>query len=340
MFIANGCSLPRHALQLTWNSQDGDLARMSEVDVSEIFGSSVVTRTELSANTLITFCKSQKTPGRGSRIPIVLLLERHGVFGCRAKDKRVPKEIFKQSQSGIACFLAALFSADGCFFSNPVASDGKSKVKISLASASRGLLDDVKLLLQSIGILSIVRPVKQRQYLWFNLEIVNRENKIRFCNIVGAIGRRDIGRLRKCSRILSRQDSDNSFKGMEAARFGNVAFIQVDSIRPLGLRKVYDIEMPGETRNFVANGIIVHNSLEQDADVVLALYNPEDEKEDESGETSEGTKTDLIILKNRSGPKSTVELTFLKPYTRFESSVRVNKADVPEHPTQQQENLV
>jgi len=83
-------------------------------------------------------------------------------------------------------------------------------------------------------------------------------------------------------------------------------------------------------------------SLEQDSDVVGLLYKPqEDDAENENSEVlSDGVPTNLLIAKARNGPTGIVNFTFLKPYTRFESSVRVSNADAPKQPTQQQDNLV
>jgi len=63
--------------------------------------------------------------------------------------------------------------------------------------------------------------------------------------------------------------------------------------------------VPG-THNFIANNIIVHNSIEQDADVVMFIY-----REDRyRPETSRKNIADLIIAKHRNGPVGRVELYF------------------------------
>jgi replicative DNA helicase len=71
-------------------------------------------------------------------------------------------------------------------------------------------------------------------------------------------------------------------------------------------------------------------SVEQDSDVVGMLYKPKtDAAEDEYGQEADGMPVNLLIAKQRNGPTGEVNLTFLKPYTRFESAARVSDDDVP-----------
>jgi replicative DNA helicase len=73
-------------------------------------------------------------------------------------------------------------------------------------------------------------------------------------------------------------------------------------------------------------------SIEQDADLVGLLYKPNsgDEEEGATPEESEGQAVNLLIAKQRNGPTGDVNLTFLKPYTRFESAAKFSHEDVPD----------
>ena len=69
-------------------------------------------------------------------------------------------------------------------------------------------------------------------------------------------------------------------------------------------------------------------SIEQDADLVGFLYRP-DAGDEDAEETAAGVPVNLLIGKQRNGPTGDVHLTFLKPYTRFESARKISGEDVP-----------
>lgn len=80
---------------------------------------------------------------------------------------------------------------------------------------------------------------------------------------------------------------------------------EIVAIEPAGREAVYDLTVPF-LHNFLANDIIVHNSIEQDADVVAFIY-----REDYyNPETDRRKLTDVLIKKHRNGPTGGVELYF------------------------------
>ena len=83
---------------------------------------------------------------------------------------------------------------------------------------------------------------------------------------------------------------------------------------------VYDIEMPRH-HNFVANGLLVHNSIEQDADLVMMIYRPEYYDPN----TSDRGIAEVIIAKHRNGPTGTVRLLFESQYTQFRNLADPNR---------------
>jgi replicative DNA helicase len=72
-------------------------------------------------------------------------------------------------------------------------------------------------------------------------------------------------------------------------------------------------------------------AIEQDADLVGLLYKPSssDDDDNSSAADDEAVPVNLLIAKQRNGPTGDINLTFLKPYTRFESAAKVSDEDVP-----------
>ena len=70
------------------------------------------------------------------------------------------------------------------------------------------------------------------------------------------------------------------------------------------------------THNFIANGIVAHNSLEQDADVVIFLYRDEVYNK----ESPDRGAADVIVAKHRAGPTGQMRLVFRGQYARFDNA--------------------
>ena len=94
----------------------------------------------------------------------------------------------------------------------------------------------------------------------------------------------------------------------------DVYWDRIEAIEPDGEAEVYDLTVDRH-HNFVSNGVITHNTIEQDADLVMFIYRDEYYHEDSD---KEGI-ADLIISKHRNGGLGTVELAFQKEFPRFMS---------------------
>ena len=112
-------------------------------------------------------------------------------------------------------------------------------------------------------------------------------------------------RMAKVADVL--EDAD-----LEVLATNDVFWDSITAIEPLGEQPVYDATVMG-LHNFVANGIALHNSLEQDADMVVLLHR-DDAYERESTRPGEA---DLIIAKHRNGPTRDITVAFQGHYSRF-----------------------
>jgi replicative DNA helicase len=94
---------------------------------------------------------------------------------------------------------------------------------------------------------------------------------------------------------------------------GDLYWDPVASVEPAGVEEVYDLTVE-DHHNFVADDVVVHNSIEQDADIVSFIYrdeyyNPED--------TERPGEADLIIAKHRNGPIGNVPMAFQSQFPKF-----------------------
>jgi replicative DNA helicase len=97
----------------------------------------------------------------------------------------------------------------------------------------------------------------------------------------------------------------------------DVLWDRVIAIEPLGEMEVFDATVEPH-HNFIANGVVAHNSLEQDADVVMFLYSDEVYNK----ESSDKAMAEVILAKHRSGPTGTVRLVFRGQFTKFGNAAR------------------
>ncbi|RBY80985.1 replicative DNA helicase [Geodermatophilus sp. TF02-6] len=86
----------------------------------------------------------------------------------------------------------------------------------------------------------------------------------------------------------------------------------ITSIEQGAAEEVYDATVLGG-HNFVANGMALHNSIEQDADMVMMIHR-EDMYEKESPRAGEA---DIMLVKHRNGPTANVTVAFQGHYSRF-----------------------
>lgn len=98
-----------------------------------------------------------------------------------------------------------------------------------------------------------------------------------------------------------------------------LAWDEITEITEQGIEDVYDATVFG-VHNFAANGIIVHNSIEQDADIVMFLlrreyYDPYDKP----------GMAELIVAKNRHGAIGNIDLVYRKEYAQFKDYAPENE---------------
>ncbi|MEV8514908.1 replicative DNA helicase [Dactylosporangium sp. NPDC051484] len=306
-----------------------------------------------SAPTLRLTAPAEVAPGR--RDPLAEWLDGIGLCGSRSHERFLPERLHALPKEQVRLFLRHLWATAG---SVTVRLDGGSGGRISLASASKTMLDGIARLLLRFGITSGIRsgaPGPHRPL--HTLDISGRDDQLRFVREIGAHG--DLGRA--CGRLRARleavQDDStvdtipadvwNSVRavlveqGVSHREFAHatrassrsrlwriaavldsaeldlhatndVVWDEIRSIESIGEQEVYDATVAG-VHNFVANGIATHNSIEQDADVVILLHR-DDYYDKESPRAGEA---DFIVAKHRNGPTDTVTVAAQLHLSRF-----------------------
>jgi len=93
-----------------------------------------------------------------------------------------------------------------------------------------------------------------------------------------------------------------------------IFYQKVQHIQYHGIQFVYDKVIP-IYHNYLLNNILFHNSIEQDADIVIMIY-----REDYYNENKLDTQiTEFIVAKHRNGPLGTAKLLFSPSYTQFQN---------------------
>ncbi len=258
---------------------------------------------------------------------------------------RVPETVFHSSKRQIGVFIKHLWVKNGSVGADRSGRGGR----IYLISQSRELLDDASRLLLRFGVSCRIRSARNG----FTLDVVGVDDQRRFLQEIDVHGDRsadglallDVVRARSGNKpgaettapvwgrvrdVMTAADvATTNGRRVDVHSLGQVVQVldeadldleavndvlwdSVVSIEPDGVEEVYDATVLG-THNFIANGIAVHNSIEQDADMVILLHR-ESMYERESPREGEA---DLIVAKHRNGPTDTITVAFQGHYSRF-----------------------
>ncbi|WP_435737750.1 replicative DNA helicase [Cellulosimicrobium sp. PMB13] len=195
-------------------------------------------------------------------------------------------------------------------------------------------VDDQRRFLQEIGVhgdrgdiaeklLAIIRDTRSNtnvdtvpRQVWEDVREILVERGMTQREFASAIGTQFCGsalwknapsrhRLGKIAAVLESEE-------LEIMAVNDLLWDEVVAIEPMGEKQVFDATVL-DGHNFIANGIAAHNSIEQDADVVILLHR-EDAYEKESPRAGEA---DLIVAKHRNGPTDTITVAFQGHYQRF-----------------------
>lgn len=169
-----------------------------------------------------------------------------GLSDKKSGTKFIPEFIFKEGKSNQVELLKGLYATDGWF----------SGHTIGYGTTSKRLADDLKLLLNNMGIRSGIYFKKSQKAgvwndQWFVL-ITQKNNVKKFCELVKVNSKKEMED--KVYQEAIRRIGDT--KGVE--RYKRDTRKSVVSIEKIGKGKVYDISVEGE-HSFICQGLRVSN---------------------------------------------------------------------------------
>jgi replicative DNA helicase len=308
--LGDGCVLSSQPVHYT--SQDEENLAFVEAAATVEFG--IQPRRQVQGAWQHTYLPAPDRLTHGRRNPIVQWFHDLGIAGLRSYEKRLPDELYAADDAEVRLFLRHLWATGGSVFV-PAPGATKSIARVYYSTSSRALADGVVHLLGRLGLASRLYPVRdaKSERPGYHVVVAGSRDMRRFCAEVGVHGRRGAEAaeyLAFSSSTIPNTTSDTL--PIEVGDVDDVRWDRVVGIDFLGARPVYDATVK-ETHNFIADGVVAHNSLEQDADMVILLHR-EDAYERESPRAGEA---DLVLAKHRNGPTGLVTVAFQGHYSRF-----------------------
>jgi replicative DNA helicase len=205
--IGDGCTLPRHVLQYT--TRERDLADKVASLATEVFSDAVKPRINAERRWYQVYLTSAKRLTHGVRNPVAGWLDRLGAFGKRSYEKKVPGEVFRQSNDLIGVFLRHLWATDGCI-RPPVKSHRHPQVYYATSSVQ--LARDVQSLLLRLGINAVLRPRSQgnKGRTQYHVMVMGKADLLRFAELVGSVGQYKTTALQECVAWLTARKANTN----------------------------------------------------------------------------------------------------------------------------------
>lgn len=194
----------------------------------------------------------------------IQLVKDLGIAYQKGQEKTLPKNIGKYNKDSICKLIAGLYDTDGSFSVD----EEKGDYKITLYQSNLELLENLKLILQKLGIFTTIyarkasinkmsngKTINSNQS--YRLEVTDRNSIINFYkNIPLNIDYKKEHLERIYKLVFPKLDKDH-------CDLSGAKQYKIVSIKHIGIQTVYNLEA-SETHTYLANGIITHNT-KQDA---------------------------------------------------------------------------
>ncbi|HKP19592.1 MAG TPA: replicative DNA helicase [Gaiellaceae bacterium] len=312
--LGEDCSLPRQAVQ--YSTTDLGVAKLVSDLAIEAFGDSVQPRIQAERGSYRVHLAATKRPTSDTWTTFAEWRWGLDAVGLGAPEQQVPEALFEQPPEAIAAFLRHLWVAHGCVLPR------RSDSTVRFESTSERLVRDVQSLLLRLGIVAR-RRVRRRSSgsRTYRLTVTAPADVEAFVSSVGAVGQPEARELVAVVHGPSVTNGNHAAAQATAPAAtaehdlvsADVYWDEILSIEPAGEEEVYDLTVEG-LHSFVADDVVVHNSIEQDADLVMFIYRDEYYNGEESDQQG---LAELHLAKHRNGPTDMVKLSFLRRFAKF-----------------------
>jgi intein/homing endonuclease len=178
-----------------------------------------------------------------------------GLLGLKSSNKTLPDAFMDWDKETIMHCINRMFSGYGgahCY----KASGNRMATELMLCSTSYDIIEQVRLILMKVGIIGTInqegRTYKGRPSILYKLRISESSSIENFFEHVGYI----YGKEEQCESVLNAVKHKAKRRRSGSKQF---RYITIKSIEHIGKAHTYDIGVD-TTHNFVANGIICHNT--------------------------------------------------------------------------------
>ncbi len=206
---------------------------------------------------------------------IVSNLKELGIHGQSKFNKTLPTDIHSYSKQDICELLGGIFDTDGYVAIRTNKKRNTPIAEVSLSSMSESLLNEVRLLLQKLGIHGTMRerlPRKKKEGIqdknpWYEFTISSKDSLLGFYENINLFPKVKQERLDEIGRVYSQRVGHMKHEG--------IIYESVVSIENIGIKPIYNFTA-GNTNTYIANGIITHNTASSDFDGIRdSFYSPE-----------------------------------------------------------------
>lgn len=218
--------------------------------------------------------KTGKNYRTKSVIGIVPKLKELGIYRQTKLNKTLPIDVHSYCKEDICELLGGFFDADGYVAIRTNKKRNTPIGEISISSMSESLLNEVRLLLQKLGIHGRMRKrlprVKKKgiqdKNPWYEFTISSRDSMLNFAENIKLFPKVKQERLNKIKEVYKNRKSHMNHEG--------IVYESIVSIKDIGKQKIYNMHADN-TNTYIANGIITHNTAGADFDGIKeAFYSP------------------------------------------------------------------